>query len=134
VYRRWRAQALTEMDGAATVTGKTSRAKGISPAGLAPDTGAAMRELRRKNWIAAHFRERRCELGLTQEDVAEAAHTSHSYISRLEKGDRLPTLSVLRRILAVLDEDLVIGIVARTSEADDTESEFAPVPDFPTAR
>jgi DNA-binding XRE family transcriptional regulator len=121
------------MDGPATVTSKTGQAKGITPTALASDTDAAMRELRRKNWIAAHFRERRCELGLTQEDVAEAAHTSHSYISRLEKGDRLPTFSVLRRILAVLDEDLVIGIVARTGEADDPEPEFAPVPDLPTA-
>ncbi|MEA2252901.1 MAG: helix-turn-helix protein [Solirubrobacteraceae bacterium] len=92
---------------------------------------AAIRELRKKNWIAAHIRERRFELELTQQEVAERADTSHSYISRVEKGDHLPTLPVLKRILAVLDEELLIGIVERVADHDaEPEREIAPVPEL----
>lgn len=97
----------------------------------ARDEYAAIRELRQKNWIAAHIRERRYELELTQQQVAEAAETSHSYISRVEKGDHLPTLPVLKRILAVLDEELLITIVERGAE--DEGREVAPVPDLAAA-
>jgi transcriptional regulator with XRE-family HTH domain len=38
------------------------------------------------------------------------AKTSHSFISKVEGGDHMPTIAVLKRILAVLDEDLLIGI------------------------
>lgn len=96
----------------------------------ARDEYAAIRELRKKNWIAAHIRERRFELELTQQDVAERADTSHSYISRVEKGDHLPTLPVLKRVLAVLDEDLLIAIVERGD--DEPEREIAPVPELVT--
>jgi DNA-binding XRE family transcriptional regulator len=88
---------------------------------------AAIRKLRKKNWIAAHIRERRYELDLTQQEVATAAGTSHSYISRVEKGDHLPTLGVLTRILAVLDEELLLTIAERG--ADDERPEPAPVPE-----
>ena len=37
----------------------------------ARDEYAAIRELRERNWIAAHIRERRYELDLTQQEVAE---------------------------------------------------------------
>lgn len=50
----------------------------------ARDEYARIRELRKTNPIAAHLRERRFELGLTQEQVASAAETSHTAISRLE--------------------------------------------------
>ena len=72
----------------------------------ARDEYAAIRELRQRNWIAAHIRERRYELDLTQQEVAERAGTSHSFISKLEGGDHIPTIPVLKRILAVLDEEL----------------------------
>src|ERR1700748_3487388 len=71
---------------------------------------AAIRELRKKNWIAAHIRERRYELDLTQKEVAEKAGTSHSFISKVEGGDHIPTIPVLQRILAVLEDELLIGI------------------------
>jgi DNA-binding XRE family transcriptional regulator len=100
----------------------------------ARDEYAAIREVRKKNWIAAHIRERRFELELTQQDVAERADTSHSYISRVEKGDHLPTLPVLKRILAVLDEELLIAIVEReVGDEDEPECEIAPVPDLAAA-
>lgn len=131
---------------------KTAQAKTPNPVGRRAAEGAtaraarsqeyresreeygAIRELRKKNWIAAHIRERRFELDLTQQQVAERADTSHSYISRVEKGDHLPTLSVLKRILAVLDEELLIGIVERVTDAgEEPEREIAPVPELAAA-
>ena len=92
------------------------------------DEYAAIRELRKKNWIAAHIRERRFELDLTQKDVAVRAGTSHSFISKLERGDHIPTIPVLQRILSVLDEELLIGIERRVSD-DEPEREVARVPE-----
>jgi transcriptional regulator with XRE-family HTH domain len=89
---------------------------------------AAIRELRNKNWIAAHVRERRYELELTQREVAQRAGTSHSFISKLEAGDHIPTIPVLKRILAVLDEQLLIGI-ERWPSGEEPEREIAPVPE-----
>jgi ribosome-binding protein aMBF1 (putative translation factor) len=90
---------------------------------------AAIRELRKRNWIAAHIRERRYELDLTQQDVAERAGTSHSFVSKLEAGDHIPTIPVLKRILAVLDEELLIGIERQDAGAE-PEREIAPVPEL----
>ena len=92
----------------------------------ARDEYAAIRALRERNWIAAHIRERRYELGLTQQEVAEGAGTSHSFISKLEGGEHVPTIPVLQRILAVLDEDLLIGVQRRNGA--EVEQELAPVP------
>jgi DNA-binding XRE family transcriptional regulator len=90
---------------------------------------AAIRELRERNWIAAHIRERRYELDLTQKEVAEAAGTSHSFISKVEGGDHMPTIVVLKRILAVLDEELLIGIERRGDDAG-LERELALAPEL----
>jgi DNA-binding XRE family transcriptional regulator len=88
---------------------------------------AAIRRLREKNWIAAHIRERRYELDLTQQEVARRAGTSHSFISKIESGQHIPTIPVLKRILAVLDEQLLIGI-ERTNPEEESEREIAPAP------
>jgi DNA-binding XRE family transcriptional regulator len=93
----------------------------------ARDEYAAIRDLRKRNWIAAHIRERRYELDLTQREVAERAGTSHSFISKVEGGDHIPTIPVLQRILAVLDEELLIGI-ARQVPDEEPEREVAPAP------
>jgi ribosome-binding protein aMBF1 (putative translation factor) len=93
----------------------------------ARDEYAAIRELRKRNWIAAHIRERRYELDLTQRELAERADTSHSFISKLESGTHIPTIPVLQRILAVLDEDLLIGIERRIP-GEESEREIAGVP------
>lgn len=98
----------------------------------ARDEYAAIRELRKKNWIAAHIRERRYELDLTQQEVAERAGTSHSFISKLEGGEHIPTIPVLKRILAVLDEGLLIGIERQVPDQE-PEREIAAVPEFVTA-
>lgn len=93
---------------------------------------AAIRELRERNWIAAHIRERRYELDLTQKEVAERAETSHSFISKVEGGDHIPTIPVLKRILAVLDEELLIGIERQVPDAE-PERELAPAPELAAA-
>jgi ribosome-binding protein aMBF1 (putative translation factor) len=96
------------------------------------DEYAAIRELRQKNWIAAHIRERRFELDLTQKDVAKRAETSHSFISKIERGDHIPTIPVLKRILVVLDEELLIGIERRVPD-EEPEREVARVPEVAIA-
>jgi ribosome-binding protein aMBF1 (putative translation factor) len=97
----------------------------------ARDEYVAIRELRKRNWIAAHIRERRYELDLTQQEVAERAGTSHSFISKLEGGEHIPTIPVLKRILAVLDEELLIGIERQVPD-EESEREVAPVPELVT--
>jgi len=84
-----------------------------------------IRVLRKTSPIAAHLRERRFELGLTQEEVAKAAGTSHSAVSRLEKGTHIPQLPTLQRIAAVLDEELLVCF-QRTVDGE-VEREFAAV-------
>jgi DNA-binding XRE family transcriptional regulator len=93
---------------------------------------AAIKELRKKNWIAAHIRERRYELELTQKEVAERANTSHSFISKIEGGDHLPTIAVLQRILAVLEDELLIGIQPKEN-AEELGQQVLPVPDVSAA-
>ena len=86
---------------------------------------ARIRELRKTNPIAAHLRERRFELGLTQQEVADAAGTSHTAISRLESGTHTPSLTTLQKIAAVLDEELLICFQSRVDG--EIEREFAAV-------
>lgn len=86
---------------------------------------ARIRELRKTNPIAAHLRERRFELGLTQQQVADAAGTSHTAISRLESGTHTPSLATLQKIAAVLDEELLVCF-QRTVEGE-VERDFATV-------
>ncbi len=98
----------------------------------ARDERAAIRALREENWIAAHIRERRYEMDLSQREVAERAETSHSFISKVEGGAHIPTIPVLKRILAVLDEDLLIGIERQVPD-EEPEREVAPVPKLTAA-
>jgi DNA-binding XRE family transcriptional regulator len=93
---------------------------------------AVIRTLREKNWIAAHIRERRYELDLTQHEVARRAGTSHSFISKIESGEHIPTIPVLKRVLAVLDEQLLIGI-ERVASGQEPEREIAPAPEVLSA-
>jgi ribosome-binding protein aMBF1 (putative translation factor) len=98
----------------------------------AGDEYAAIRELRERNWVAAHIRERRYELDLTQKEVADRAGTSHSFISKVEGGAHMPTIPVLKRILAVLDEELLIGIERQVPD-EEPERELAPAPELAAA-
>ena len=91
----------------------------------ARDEYVRIRALRKTNPIAAHLRERRFELGLTQQEVATAAGTSHTAISRLESGAHTPGLATLQKIAAVLDEELLVCF-QRTVDGE-IERDFAAV-------
>src|SRR5262252_2686188 len=108
-----------------TESGRGATPVGGSAAQAARQEYAAIRGLRERNWIAAHIRERRYELDLTQQEVARRAGTSHSFISKIESGQHIPTIPVLKRILAVLDEQLLIGI-ERMNPEEESEREIAP--------
>lgn len=114
--------------GKAATQAAGARARHSEEYRAARDEYAAIRRLRQKNWIAAHIRERRYELDLTQQEVAQRAGTSHSFISKLESGEHIPTIPVLKRILAVLDEQLLIGIEHKTP-GQEPEREVAPAPE-----
>jgi DNA-binding XRE family transcriptional regulator len=118
--------------GRAAAEAGRSRAHGSGEYREARDEYVAIRELRERNWIAAHIRERRYELNLTQKEVAERAGTSHSFISKVEGGDHMPTIPVLKRILAVLDEELLIGIERQVPD-EEPERELAPAPELAAA-
>lgn len=121
------AESNASPKGKTAVDAAQNRSKRSEAYREARDEYAAIRELHKKNWIAAHIRERRFELDLTQKDVAERAGTSHSFVSKLERGDHIPTIPVLQRILAVLDEELLIGVERRVPD-EEPEREVAPVP------
>ncbi len=53
--------------------------------------------------LGLRVRERRAELGLTLADVAERASLSISYLSAVEKGVNLPSLSTLVKITDALE-------------------------------
>jgi DNA-binding XRE family transcriptional regulator len=111
--------------GRTAADGARSRSRRSAPYRAAKDEYDRIRELRKINPIAAHLRERRFELGLTQEEVAKAVRTSHTNISRMERGASMPTLPTLQRIAAVLDEELLVCF-ERTVDGE-VEREFAAV-------
>jgi len=45
--------------------------------------------------VGRNVRQRRIALGMTQEELAEAAGVSQQYVSGLERGDRNPTILTL---------------------------------------
>jgi hypothetical protein len=81
--------------------------------------------LREVSPIAAHLRERRFEVGANSGGGRQAAETSHSAVSRLEKGTHIPQLPTLQRIAVVLDEELLVCF-QRTVDGE-VEREFAAV-------
>jgi len=52
----------------------------------------------------------RARAGLSQRELAEAAHVPQSTIARIESGTRQPSLPVLARILAAIDLELRITV------------------------
>ena len=48
------------------------------------------------------YREFRNKLGLSQKDVADRVGVSKAYISLIEKGDRIPSVSILEHLALVL--------------------------------
>jgi len=126
------ARKLPSPLGRSTSQAAEGRARSDAAYREARDEYAAIEQLRQRNWVAAHVRERRYELEMTQLEVADAAGTSHSAISRLEAGNQMPTFATLQRVLRVLDEELLIGI-ERRGPGEEPEREIAAAPTVSTA-
>lgn len=59
--------------------------------------------------LAAHIRQRRRSLQLTQQQLAELAETSNTYICKLERGEHMPTLRVLAKVFEALEGRLIVS-------------------------
>ncbi|GAA1908596.1 hypothetical protein GCM10009716_18150 [Streptomyces sodiiphilus] len=59
--------------------------------------------------------DRRVELGLSQTELAERASMTQPQISRIEGGDTVPTLPLLRRLAKALDGSLNVALTAEDS-------------------
>jgi transcriptional regulator with XRE-family HTH domain len=55
------------------------------------------------------IRRTRVDRGLSQAELALRAGTTQTAISRLERGQRSPTIQTLRRLLTVMGEDLTLA-------------------------
>ena len=67
--------------------------------------------------IARFVIQRRAELGMTQEQLAERMGTSHSAISRIESGQHRTSVSTLERLADALEVRFVMGFETGPSEA-----------------
>jgi transcriptional regulator with XRE-family HTH domain len=63
--------------------------------------------------IAEQVAERRRELGLSQQQLAELTGTTQSAIARLESGGRPPRIDTLLRITSALDCELEVRLRPR---------------------
>jgi predicted transcriptional regulator len=63
--------------------------------------------------IAEQVSERRAELGLSQQQLAELCGTTQSSIARLESGGRPPRIDTLLRIAEALDCELAVELRPR---------------------
>jgi ribosome-binding protein aMBF1 (putative translation factor) len=61
------------------------------------------RKMRADPQTGERIRERRLALGLTQRGLDNATNFSYAYVSRIEAGERTPSLSALIEIAAALD-------------------------------
>jgi ribosome-binding protein aMBF1 (putative translation factor) len=73
--------------------------------------GEGYEEARRAFLIGQAVRERRLELGLSQNEVAARAGMTQPALSRLEAGGTVPTIPVLERLAAALNADLVVSLI-----------------------
>jgi ribosome-binding protein aMBF1 (putative translation factor) len=76
---------------------------------LSPEYRAAQERLAPYEAIARFVIQRRSELGLTQEQLAERMGTSHSAISRIEGGQHASRVATLQRLAAALEVRWVMG-------------------------
>jgi transcriptional regulator with XRE-family HTH domain len=52
--------------------------------------------------FGAAVREKRFELGLSQEELANAAHVERSHMGKIERGEHLPNLVLILRLAKAL--------------------------------
>ena len=67
----------------------------------------------------------RARAGVSQRELAEAAHVPQSTIARIESGTRQPSLPVLARILAALDLELRITVADYDAHDDILDDDVA---------
>jgi transcriptional regulator with XRE-family HTH domain len=82
-----------------------------------PEYRAAQERLAPYEAIARFVTQRRAELGLTQEQLAERMGTSHSAISRIESGQHRTSVSTLERLAEALGARLVMAFETGPPEA-----------------
>lgn len=70
---------------------------------------AAQERLAPYEAIARFVIQRRAEVGLTQEQLAERMGTSHSAISRIESGQHRASVATLERLAEALEARLVMA-------------------------
>jgi ribosome-binding protein aMBF1 (putative translation factor) len=78
---------------------------------------AAQERLAPYETIARFVIQRRAELGLPQEQLAERMGTSHSAISRIESGQHRTSVATLERLARALDVRFVMGFEAGPADA-----------------
>jgi ribosome-binding protein aMBF1 (putative translation factor) len=82
-----------------------------------PEYRAAQERLAPYEAIARFVIQRRAELRLTQEQLAERMATSHSAISRIESGQHRSSVATLERLADALEARLVMAFETGPSEA-----------------
>ena len=68
--------------------------------------------------IGARIRRRRVEMGLTQEQLAERAAISTSFIGHLERAEKVPSLETVARLCDALDVDADYLLRGRRNRCD----------------
>lgn len=61
-----------------------------------------------KNWLGEELKKLRMKENLSLEALAEAANTTHSSLSRWERGIQSPRVTSLERVLAVYGKGIAI--------------------------
>jgi transcriptional regulator with XRE-family HTH domain len=65
----------------------------------------------------------RARAGMSQRELADAAHVAQSTIARIESGTRQPSLPVLARILAAIDLEMRITLESYDNHDDVLDAE-----------
>lgn len=68
--------------------------------------------------LGRRIRERRRELGLTQEALAEKAGISTSFIGHLERAEKIPSLETVVKLSYALDADVNYLVFGRSVHCD----------------
>ncbi|AVT39025.1 helix-turn-helix domain-containing protein [Plantactinospora sp. BB1] len=75
--------------------------------------------------IGTTLRQQRELRGLTQHALARLAGTDRSTVTRIEQGERAPTVAMLEKLLAALGLQLTVGVEPLDSEVDARIDELA---------
>ncbi|WP_200206367.1 helix-turn-helix domain-containing protein [Micromonospora coerulea] len=87
-----------------------------------------MPESRLATQIAAALRRERGGRLLTQQALADQVGTSQAAIARVERGDRLPSLTLVERLFAALDLQLAVAVEPLDAHLDTRMAELAARP------